>query len=369
MGSIPPKYVEPLSVVLGKLFTMPDLEALVLSTTGDGLFEVWVAEGMPRRQTIFELLQRVSAQGIARLILAEMLARHPQSGDLRDLVAEAVPDALTLAPRQDFRLSPQRGGVPIAGLPDDAFAPGLKTNVAPHLTRIGLSQWGDRLAVLQRRVCRIDGDGRPRGTGFLVGARAVLTSYHCVHDLHRQMHRVTCRFDNVLRKDGTHDDGVVVPLAADGMADWAPIPASLDFRTVAPRPDELDFALLRLAEPIGDRLVDGAPRGWLRLPTGGSRLSPDDPLLIVQHINGGPMTLAMDVQSIVGNNDNGTRVWHRTNTAPGSSGAPCLTMDLEPVLMHQYGKLSVDNISSVNAAVPLGLIRDRIVGAAALIGE
>lgn len=369
MGSIPPIHIEPLSVVLAKLFTMHDLEALVLSATGDGLFEVWVAEGMPRRQTIFELLQRTSAQGIAKLILSEMLARRPQSADLRALVSEALPEALTQPSRKDFRLSPQRGGVPIAGLPDDAFAPGLKKNVAPHLTRIGLSQWGDRLAVLQRRVCRIDRDGLPRGTGFLVGPQAVLTAYHCVNDLHHQMHRVTCRFDHIARRDRTPHDGVEVPLAADGLAAWAPIPAAMGKQQLASQPDELDFALLRLAEPVGDALVDGDERGWLRLPTGGSRLSPDDPLLIVQHINGGPMMLAMDLQSTVGMNDNGTRVWHRTNTAPGSSGAPCLTMDLEPVLMHQYGKLTVHGQSGINAAVPLGLIRDRIIGAAALIGE
>lgn len=369
MGGIPSAFVEPLSIVLGKLYRTADLEVAVLSATGDGLFEVWVPEGLPVRPMIFELLSRVSEAGIAERVLAELAARRPDSDELRTLLVKALPEALEQPPRPEFHLAPQRGGKTIPGLPDDAFAPGLQSNVRPHLNRLGLADWTALLADVQRRVCRIDADGQPRGTGFLVGPQAVLTAFHCVGDYAETPDRLRCLFDHIDRRNGERLREVPVALDSQGLAGWSAIPPLGHARAAMP-PGQLDYALLRLAVPVGSMpLESGQPRGWFALPRGASTLKAGDPLLIVQHAGGQPMTLAMDLQSIAWPNENGTRIWYRTDTLPGCSGAPCLTMDLEPVLMHQYKDSSAGAGAELSGGVPLGLIRDKIETAAALLGD
>lgn len=372
--SIPPQFFEPLSKVLAKLFGTPDLEPLMLTVTGDGLYEVWVGKGMPTRATLFALLQEVDKAGLAERVLAEMLARRPHSAELRALLQEAAPAALVPPRREEITLSAQRGGAVIVGLPNDAFAPGLQKNVRPHLMKLDLQIWLDRLADTRNRVCRIEIGPRAAGTGFLVGPSAVLTNWHVVDKAKASgnLSQVRCRFDYLRLSDGSRQSGEPIALAPEGLATWGPnSPAELTATpdNPEPAPDELDFALLQLAEPAGLQPVNGGTRGWIALPSGAFPLQPDDPILIVQHPDGAPMKLAMDTQSVIGPNGNGTRVRYRTNSENGSSGSPCFSMDWDPVLLHHYGDPAW-GAPMYNQGVPLGLIRARIevAGQAALLG-
>lgn len=367
--TIAPEFIEPLSKVLAKLYRNQDLEPLMLSKTGDGLYEAWTGEGLPARQTIFNLLQAVNQAGIAELILAEMLARRPSSAELRVLLEEAAPAALTPPEREALKLSAQRGGRTIPGLPDDAFAPGLQKNVRPHLVKLDLQVWLERLVEVRNRVCRIEIGGRAAGTGFLVGPEAVLTNWHVVYKSMTagKLDDVHCRFDYLRLSDGTRQAGAPVRLGTDGIA--ASSPCSQGELTSNPElPEagshELDFALLHLSEAAGMQPCDGGTRGWLSLPIGSRAMKADDPILIVQHPDGAPMKLAMDTQSIIGSNGNGTRVRYRTNTDNGSSGSPCLTMDWDPVLLHHFGDPAWGN-PTFNQGIPLDLIRAAIVKAGA----
>jgi hypothetical protein len=139
MASIPSQFIKPLSVILGKLFTINDLQAVVLETTGNGLFEVYAAEKLPLRQTVFELLNGVSREGVAELVLSEMVLQRPQSLELLDLVNQAVPVASTPHLKRVFQVLPQRAGVPISGLLNDAFVPGMQTITCSYLCTMGLS--------------------------------------------------------------------------------------------------------------------------------------------------------------------------------------------------------------------------------------
>lgn len=44
--TLDPKFIEPLSATLAKLYSNDDLEPLMLTVTGDGLYEAWVGEGL-----------------------------------------------------------------------------------------------------------------------------------------------------------------------------------------------------------------------------------------------------------------------------------------------------------------------------------
>jgi hypothetical protein len=110
-----------------------------------------------------------------------------------------------------------------------------------------------------------------------------------------------------------------------------------------PTPDELDYALARLARPLGNEPVDrnaglGAPRrGWIAFPEVQPPLEADMPLLIAQHPDGSPLKLALDTQGVLGFNGNATRIRYATNTDRGSSGSPCFNMDWTLVALHHMG--------------------------------
>lgn len=355
------RQIESLSTVLSRLFTLSDLQMLMLTVTGDGLFEAWVPPGLTVRRTLFELLTELERQNLAPRVLAEMHARRPRSEELRAALAAACPEALVPPVHDTIGLAPQVAGVPVAGLPDDAFAPGLQKNVRPHLAKLDLAIWIDRLAAIRRQVCRIEIDRRAAGTGFLVGPSAVLTNWHVVEKAQAAgtLPTAQCRFDYVMREDGTREAGRLVALVADPLAAHAPYaPAEVTDHPDAPLPlpGQLDFALLRLAEPVG------TDRGWLALPTAPPALPPDAPLLIVQHPDGAPMKLALDTRSVIGPNGNGTRMRYRTNTENGSSGSPVFTMDWDPVLLHHYGDPTW-GAARFNQGVPLDRIRAAILAA------
>jgi hypothetical protein len=62
-----------------------------------------------------------------------------------------------------------------------------------------------------------------------------------------------------------------------------------------PSLDELDYALLRLNEPIGDAAGPGGQtkRGWVSVSTAPPLPQPTDVLFIVQHPKGQPLKLAV----------------------------------------------------------------------------
>jgi len=319
-------------------------------------------------------LQELARAGLAQIVLSEMFVRRPHSAELRALLQQAAPAALTPPRREEVTLSAQRGGIAIPGLPNDAFAPGLQKNVRPHLMTLDLQVWLDKLAQSRNRVCRIEIGARAAGTGFLVGQSAVLTNWHVVENAEAagKLSDVRCRFDYLRLSDGSRQPGSPIglgPAAIAAFGRFSPAELTTSPDIPEPAPDELDFALLHLGEAAGLQPVERGTRGWYALPTGDFPLNADDPLLIVQHPDGAPMKLAMDTQSVIGPNGNGTRIRYRTNTDHGSSGSPCFSMDWDPVLLHHFGDPAW-GAPKFNQGVPLGLIRARIdaVGQAALLG-
>jgi hypothetical protein len=129
-----------------------------------------------------------------------------------------------------------------------------------------------------------------------------------------------------------------------------------------PAPDELDFALLRLREDLGDGPVGlasevpgAARRGWIRL----SQVSQDgiaatDTIFIVQHPAGQPLKVSFGPAGEL--NANKTRVRYKVSTERGSSGAPCLNSSFELVAVHHAG--DPNWAPAYNAGVPISAIRD-----------
>jgi hypothetical protein len=73
--------------------------------------------------------------------------------------------------------------------------------------------------------------------------------------------------------------------------------------------------------------------------------------LVLHHGDAGPLQVAVNTEGIIGLDPSGTRVRYRTETAPGSAGAPCFDINWELVALHE-GRDS----SGVNVGVPISRI-------------
>ncbi len=244
---------------------------------------------------------------------------------------------------------------------------------------------------ISRRVCKVEvtvGQTSESGTGFLVGADVVLTNYHVVEDLLAREGKsagVTCRFDYLgpekNRRGTTH---ALSAAAAFPIAWGKPSPVDGIQNGGGQLPDEgdLDYALLRLETKVADEdlTLDGPKRGFIKISAAPSpaeqpaAFAAGAPLVIVQHPEGAPLSLAIDTQSVIGLNGNNTRLRYRTNTEEGSSGSPCCTMDLVPIALHHAGdpKSGLRYKAQYNQGIPLQTIvahiRKNFAEAAALLG-
>jgi V8-like Glu-specific endopeptidase len=241
-------------------------------------------------------------------------------------------------------------------------SPGLQRNVRPHLTKVDLRVWVERLLQIERRVCRIEIGDNAAGTGFLVGPDTVLTNWHVVETLKTagDLGRIGCRFDYLRLANGARQQGVRISLHEQGLIDSSPYSnaeKAAQADGTAATPEELDYALLRLAQPAGTQQAEGGERGWIPLPEQTPELAPGAPILIVQHPDGAPMKIAMDTSAVISVKE--TRIRYATNTDPGSSGSPCFTMDWDLVALHHYGDPSWKE-PKFNQGVPIAMIRKRI---------
>jgi hypothetical protein len=225
-----------------------------------------------------------------------------------------------------------------------------------------------RLEAIEKQVCKVEiasTSFRASGTGFLLGPDLVMTNYHVMERVIAQQGAdssdVTIRFDYKRLSDGTvFNPGTPFSLAANWLV--ASSPPSPFERGQSPayapaKPDELDFALLRLESRAA---VDG--RTWIEIPAKPPALAEGTPLFIVQHPEGAPLKLALDTDAVFGVFDDGLRIRYRTNTKPGSSGSPCFTADWQLVAIHHLGDPTFDPAEKpeYNQGVPLAKIVERL---------
>jgi len=238
---------------------------------------------------------------------------------------------------------------------------------------LDITKWRQRLGEIEGRVCRVEIQGEPYGTGILLAPDAVMTNYHVVESVVEKKHGhqpgdVVLRFDYKRLEDGTTlSQGQEYRLVATG-TDWlidhspySPVDLEPEPKPGLPGPDQLDYALLRVdgapgEESVGAKPEPGAPpRGWIEVPEAAYDFQPDTPLFVVQHPKGAPLKLALDTNAVIGLNGNNTRVAYRTNTEPGSSGSPVFDGNWNLVALHHSG--DPDSIMpSYNEGVPFSAI-------------
>jgi V8-like Glu-specific endopeptidase len=298
-------------------FNVPRLREMVRFGLDKRLDDISVADNL--RQVVFDLIQDAEMAGYTMRLLNAARQSQPSNEKL-------------LAFAQQFKLS--------------AATPEQERIVRQALKFLPITQWRARLGEVEVQVCRVE-TGTSFGTGFLVGPDLVMTNYHVVADVltgQNPAGNVAFRFDYRRLADGqTLNAGTTFKLHD---SDWRvdDSPYSLE------DPDDLDYALLRLASSPGSMPVNpgdpsGQPRGWFQVPTGPVSLKAGDPLHIVQHPEARPLELALDTEAVLGVTGHGTRVRYRTNTEPGSSGSPCCDAHWNLVALHHVGDPSYGPLS------------------------
>lgn len=268
-------------------------------------------------------------------------------------------------------------GASIADSPSDSTQAGLERVIHPDLSFIDFGIWRERMTSIEGQVCQITLSGSPRGTGFLVGPDLVLTNYHVVEPVIRRgdlASQVRCIFDFKKLPDNT-TPYTSVGLSGDRIVDSSPYSAGEAVgrpEDSIPTQDELDFALIRLNEPLGARPWalnpgNGAPqRGWMRFPREPEVLCSPMGVIIAQHPNGWPLKLGIDTKAIdreasppLWLNSAGNRIRYATNTEPGSSGGPVLDMNWNLIALHHYGDPHYEH-PRFNQGIPINRIWERL---------
>lgn len=186
------------------------------------------------------------------------------------------------------------------------------------------------------------------GTGFLVAPNLIVTAYHTVEHLIDE--GTALPTSAMLEKFAIFDFyegakvagfdprnfGRWVRFADDWLVDCSP---GVDWDGTVDQPDpaqtailgsHLDFALIRLAEPIGHEVSTengGRRRGWFKFDTAAPALLAGQRISIPQHPGGSPQLI--DFGFYVEQCPSGTRIRSDIETDGGTSGAPCFMISGE----------------------------------------
>jgi Trypsin-like peptidase domain/Effector-associated domain 1 len=297
---------------------------------------------------IQELLDQARMEDWLLDLLAAAYERRPRNAQL---VAIAEERGLTLTgPRLD-----NPAGTPLEAL------------IQTEAKLINLAVFNEQLPVLEGQICFVDVP-QGGGTGFLVDKNLVLTNQHVVAPIMNEdvsWQDVRCRFDykqavngSLLDKKGWTEVGLD---ATKWLVDSRP-PSESDKGPVLGEAtaNEVDYALIRLAEAVGELPIGGdtvdpeaQPRGWITPPTPVPPMARGNQVFLVQHPQREPLQLA--IGTVEGFNASGTRVRHTANSKHGSSGSPCLNADLQLVALHHAHDPAYP--PQWNQAVPFGLIQ------------
>jgi hypothetical protein len=240
--------------------------------------------------------------------------------------------------------------------------PALEAMVARHSRFVDYGQFLSRFRAIGNRVCRIE-TPTVLGTGFLVGPNRVLTNFHVIETAAKsnEIAQMICRFN--YRADGhggtattageVRQEPIVIRLGREQPLATSPYGQSDISGRGEPKAEELDYALLQLVDHIGEQAVgDDDRRGWFNLQTERPLLAIRDFVIVPQHAEGRKLEVAWG--SVLNFSSLGTRVRYDTSTGAGSSGAPCLTVDLEIFGLHHARDPSAN--PQFNQAIPLELI-------------
>lgn len=224
-----------------------------------------------------------------------------------------------------------------------------------------LLEWTEKLLRRARSMCRIRFQNTKGeltgGTGFLVYRDLVLTAYHVLEDVHRgevPASQVKLTFGFLETGEGP------VSSQQSGLArasKWLVAHSRYSdcdkhVSDRQPRPDELDFALVRLDTSVGGDDEDA----WIPLAGARGPRRGDDIVSVLQH----PELQALKRSSgCLRPQRSAVRLRYDADTMDGSSGGLVLNQRLDPVAIHQSGDPEW-RPAKYNQGIPLLRVREAL---------
>jgi hypothetical protein len=280
-----------------------------------------------------EKLQKYVERGPMNRVAMDLIEWAEAQGKLEELIAGA-------RAKNPGNVALRRFAVEVSLTSDTPPQGKLEAMVLEGVPFQKVNQWRQRMVEIERAVCRVEmPEGTGVGTGFLIGADAILTNWHVANVLalkSLQPDQAGVRFDYAAGSDGlTVPAGQFYPFKAEWLIDSSPV-------------RDLDFAMVRVAGDPGMQTVGetSETRGWLNYKLHQSAIG--EIQLILQHPLAAPLNLSAGAVTAV--NTMHKRVTYTANTAPGSSGSPVFTLGWDLVALHHYGE------QTGNMGIPLNYI-------------
>jgi Trypsin-like peptidase domain/Effector-associated domain 1 len=243
----------------------------------------------------------------------------------------------------------------------------LEAFVGSNQTFLDVAVWRAQLSKLEWCMCRVDVDDVGMGTGFLIGPDVVLTNHHVVRkaiDAAVSPTRLSCLFDFKYAENQVLSNGNRYSLVDGenwklGFSPHSTHDLESDPKSGEPAADELDFAMLRLAQPAGQLpaggFENGQQRHWIELGRDTVDFATKTGVAILQHPRREPLKLAIGMNEQIKLNGAGNRIRYAVPTLPGSSGSPIFDTDWELVALHHSG--DPDSIKpEYNEGIPISVI-------------
>jgi hypothetical protein len=238
----------------------------------------------------------------------------------------------------------------------DASTGSREKVVQPHLEFLHFGPWLNALGGMARAVGRLEVTNRAEsGTGLLLGPDLLLTNFHVIEGLMRDDDRPgpsdPSRDRFVLDDFLSPEDGLPIPARPP-----VPLASGESWHVRSSPVEKLDFALVRLADPVGDEVIRQGSRqvrrGYLSPAEPGRLAVAGEPILVLQYPRGERLKLAFG--SITKADPARGLIEHTANTEDGSSGAPILTSDLKLIALH-WGHERGGNRASLMSEVLLAM--------------
>lgn len=272
---------------------------------------------------------------------------------LHDVVSRRSP----LVDLDEFLAELQSPNVPASTLaspePEEAAKPVLQKVLLRRSRLVDMDLFHAKFQQLKGALCRI-GTPDVQGSGFLVGKQTVLTNYHVVEGAickNLTGDQIICEFDYV----GDRATAVTYQ-GADGQSwliDKAKYSDSDETGIGDPAEGELDFAVIRLAQPVE------VTRPSLVWPQVAPVVSVRDFVVIGQHPEGEGRKVAFG--EVVEYPGSGLRYRYDVTTKRGSSGSPVLDIELNLVALHHAADPKAHPV--YNQGVPIARVKAALIAA------
>jgi len=311
-----------------------------------------IKSGANYRSRVFNLLDYLERNGRLDKFVDHVIADRPQNKKIVSIAS--------------LKLITPTGPGSIA---DISASDNLQKLILSRTPDLDFGLFSARCQDIAYKTCRISYPGSG-GTGWLIGPDMLITNHHVMAPfIDGQLAPSQAK---ILFDYRTNLEGVVVNsgrkvslaesnwlLASQPHAREDTIPNSSD-----PSLDKLDYAVVRLLEPIGTQPIIqenpmAKPRGWISLSDQVTEANADQDIIIFQHPDGKPLRVSLGRINKVLNN--GSRYRYDAVTHGGSSGSAVLSLEFELIALHHAGDPNYQKFGQYNQGIPLHLIKTDLV--------